>query len=125
MAIFRFRIYATSCNKRKPSRRGKCAALAAVAAHLQAAHDNVEAAVALDLSLEAIEEIAFELRDLPATQAGHVDVIALRATLDLQISCNYYTILDSERAKSAESLAWTQATGCFTYRVREQTPIVG
>jgi hypothetical protein len=41
----------------------------------------VELAIALDLALETVEEIAFKLRDLAAAQARHVDVIALRATL--------------------------------------------
>ena len=36
-------------------------------------------AVALDLALQAVKEIAFEFHDLAAAQAGHVDVIALRA----------------------------------------------
>ena len=41
----------------------------------------MEAAVALDLSLQAVKEIALEFRDLAAAQAGHVDVVALRAAL--------------------------------------------
>jgi hypothetical protein len=52
-------------------------AVPTVTAHFQAADNNVEAAVALDLSLEAVEKIAFELHDLATTKTCHVDVIAL------------------------------------------------
>lgn len=41
----------------------------------------MELAVALDLSLEAVEEVALELRNLAAAEAGHVNVVALRAPL--------------------------------------------
>lgn len=37
-------------------------------------------AIALDLTFETIEEIALEFHDLPATEAGHVNVIALGAS---------------------------------------------
>ena len=39
----------------------------------------MEAAFALDLALQAIKEVALELGDLAATQARHVDMVALRA----------------------------------------------
>ncbi len=52
-----------------------------VAAALQTRDHNVEAAIALDLSLEPIEQVALELGDLPAAEACHVDVIALRPPL--------------------------------------------
>ncbi len=55
-------------------------ALRAVAADFQPADNYVEAAFALDLPFEPIEEVAFELRNFSAAQAGHVDVIAMRAT---------------------------------------------
>jgi len=58
-----------------------CAAIPTVTTHFQAADNDVEAAIALDLTLEAVEEIAFKFHDLAATQASHVDVIALRAPL--------------------------------------------
>ena len=35
-------------------------------------------AIALDLALDAIEQVALEFLHFPATQAGHVHVIALR-----------------------------------------------
>jgi hypothetical protein len=60
---------------------GSAAALGAISANFQAAHDDVEAAIALDLSFETVEEIAFKFHDLPATQARHVNVIALRPSL--------------------------------------------
>ena len=41
----------------------------------------MEAALALDLSFEAVEEVAFEFGDLAAAQTGHMNVIALRAPL--------------------------------------------
>jgi hypothetical protein len=56
---------------------GGGAAIAAIATHFETAYYNVKAAFALNLSLEAIEEIAFEFRNLPAAQAGHVNVVAL------------------------------------------------
>src|SRR5215467_11836743 len=59
----------------------RSAAGRAVAADFKAAHDDVKLAVALDLALEAVEQIAFEFRDLAAAQAGHVDVITLRPAL--------------------------------------------
>jgi len=55
------------------------AAIAAIAAHFETAYYNVKAAFALNLALEAVEEIAFEFRNFPAAEAGHVDVVALRA----------------------------------------------
>jgi hypothetical protein len=57
------------------------AALGAVTADFEAGDDYVEAAVALDLSLQSVEEITLEFRDLAAAQAGHVDVVTLRAAL--------------------------------------------
>ena len=54
------------------------AAIRTVAAAFEASHNNVKAAVALDLSFQAIEQITFELGNFPATQACHVNVIALR-----------------------------------------------
>jgi len=41
----------------------------------------MKSAVALDLALQAIKEIALEFHDLAAALAGHVDVIALRTAL--------------------------------------------
>jgi len=38
-------------------------------------------ALALDLSLESLEEIALKLCDLSAAQAGHMNVITLRSAL--------------------------------------------
>jgi hypothetical protein len=41
----------------------------------------VEAAIALNLAFQPVEEIAFELQNLPASQAGHMNVVPLRAAL--------------------------------------------
>jgi hypothetical protein len=61
---------------------GRCAAAGGtIAADFEPGDNDVEAAIALDLSLEAVEQIAFEFGDLSATETGHVDVISLRATL--------------------------------------------
>jgi hypothetical protein len=70
-------MFATRCN----SVRQPPLALSAVAPDFQAADDDVEPAVPLDLAFQTVEQIAFKLRDLPATQAGHVDVVALRSAL--------------------------------------------
>ena len=49
-------------------RFGRCAAACAtIAADLEPGDDDVEAAIALDLSLEAVEQVAFEFGDLSAT----------------------------------------------------------
>src|SRR5215472_417350 len=72
------RIVATRCNSRSSRRCG--AAVAAISANFETSDDDVKSAVALDLSLEAIEEIAFEFGDLATAKASHMDVIALGAT---------------------------------------------
>jgi len=69
------------CNYLQRLFGGSNTALSAVSANFQTAHDNVEAAIALDLTFEAIEKIALEFHDLAAAQAGHVDVIALWTAL--------------------------------------------
>jgi len=53
------------------------AALRAVSTDLQPADHDVEAAIALDLALQAVEKIALELHYFAASQASHVDVIPL------------------------------------------------
>ena len=61
---------------------GRCAAAGGtISTNFKPGDDDVESAIALDLSLEAVEQIAFEFGDFPATETGHVDVIPLRATL--------------------------------------------
>jgi hypothetical protein len=61
--------------------RVAAAALGAVAADFQARYDDMEAAVALDLPLQSVEEVTLKLKDLPTAQAGHVNVVALRTPL--------------------------------------------
>ena len=57
------------------------ATIRAITATLQAGDYNMKLAVALNLPFQAVEEIAFEFRDLPAAEAGHMDVVALRTPL--------------------------------------------
>ena len=57
------------------------AAVRTVSANFQATHDDVKPAIALDLSFQAIEQLAFEFHDFSAAQARHVDVVALWAAL--------------------------------------------
>lgn len=57
------------------------AALGAVAANFKARNHNVETAIALDLAFQPVEEIALELQDFSAPQAGHMNVVPLRAAL--------------------------------------------
>src|SRR5207245_11750118 len=64
-----------SCNSRR-----QAAATRAVAADLHTCNQNMELALALDLPFETVEKIALELQDFPATQACHVQMIALRPT---------------------------------------------
>src|ERR1700740_2749210 len=45
--------------------------LTAVAPHLQAAYHDMEAAIALDLPFQTVEQVALELGDLAAAQACH------------------------------------------------------
>jgi len=69
-AFFRCNLFATRCNGSEHSgvRFGRCAAACAtIAADLEPGDDDVEAAIALDLSLEAVEQVAFEFGDLSAT----------------------------------------------------------
>src|SRR5215471_13480182 len=73
---FCFREIATSCNR---SIGG--AAFGAVSANFEPADHNVKAALALDLSFQAIEEITLKLGNLSATQTSHVDVVTLRPAL--------------------------------------------
>jgi hypothetical protein len=54
-------------------------ALRAVAANFEPGDHNMEAAISLNLALESIEQIAFKFGNLAASQAGHVNVIALGA----------------------------------------------
>lgn len=79
---FCFRGNATTCNLLGT---GRSAAFRAVAADFQPAHDDVEPTVAFDLTLEAVEEVALELDDLAATQAGHMNMIALRTPLVIML----------------------------------------
>src|SRR5271157_595690 len=53
----------------------------AIAADLKPRNQNVELAIALDLSLHAVEQVALEFLHLAAPQAGHVHVVALRTPL--------------------------------------------
>jgi hypothetical protein len=55
------------------------AALGAITTDFQPGDYNMEAAVSLNLPLQAIKEIAFEFRNLAAAQARHVDVVPLWA----------------------------------------------
>jgi hypothetical protein len=57
------------------------AAVGAVTTDFQAAHHDVKTAVALNLPLKAVEQIAFEFHNLAAAEASHVDVVALGTAL--------------------------------------------
>ena len=61
--------------------RNRGTARRAVTANLQTRDQYVKLTIALDLTLEPVEEIAFKFRNLAATQAGHVNMIPLRASL--------------------------------------------
>jgi hypothetical protein len=71
----------------QPDATGSCStagystALGAIATDFEAADHNVKLAIALDLTFQAVEQIAFELRDFAATQASHVNMVALGAAL--------------------------------------------
>src|SRR3979409_2687173 len=52
-----------------------------IPAHLKSRHQNVELAVALQLVLQSLKSLADKFGDLPATQARHVDVVALQPAL--------------------------------------------
>src|ERR1700686_1590253 len=53
----------------------------AVAANFQPRHHDPKAAVLLHLSFQFLKNVAYELHDLAATQAGHVDVIPIQLAL--------------------------------------------
>src|SRR5205809_7536601 len=78
---------ATSCNSRR-----QAAATRAVAADLHTGNQNMELALALDLPFETVEKIGLGLQDFPASQACHVQTIALRSAfvkmlLRLELNC--------------------------------------
>src|SRR5437016_11727451 len=82
---------ATRCNSRR-----QAAARRAVAADLHTCNQNMELALALDLPFETVEKIALELQDFPATQACHVQMIALRPT--------FVKMLDRKSTSELQSL---------------------
>ena len=53
----------------------------AVSADFEARHDDIELTFALNLAFKPVKQDAFKLHDLAATQARHVNVIALRSSL--------------------------------------------
>ena len=59
--------------------------MSAVSAHFETAYHNVEPAFTLNLSFQAVEQVALEFADLAAAQACHVNVIPLRATLVIML----------------------------------------
>ena len=61
------------------------AALRAVPSNFKAADHDGEAAIALNLALQPIEQVAFKFRDLATAQAGHVNVIPLRTALVIML----------------------------------------
>ena len=56
-------------------------ALHAVTADFKPSNKDVKLAVPLHLSLHPVEKVALEFLHAPATQACHMHVVALRATL--------------------------------------------
>jgi hypothetical protein len=64
-----------------PGRLLSAAAICAIATYLHAGDQNMELAFPLDLTLQAIEEIALEFQDFPTAQARHVEVIAFGTAL--------------------------------------------
>jgi hypothetical protein len=51
-----------------------------VATDFEPRYHNMELAIPLDLAFKPVEQIAFEFRDLPAAEAGHMNVISLRSS---------------------------------------------
>ena len=58
-----------------------CSALSTIAANFEPGHDDVEPAIPLNLSLQSVEQVTFDFSDLAATEARHVNVIALGTPL--------------------------------------------
>ena len=56
-------------------------ARSAIAADLKPGDQHPEATILFDLLLELLKTVAHELRDLAATQASHVDVVASQTAL--------------------------------------------
>jgi hypothetical protein len=52
-------------------------ALCAIPANLEPAHEDVKLAFALDLTFEPVEQIALKFSNLSASQARHMNVVAL------------------------------------------------
>lgn len=80
LRYFCFNVHAITCNTEHILGRGG-PALVAIASDFEARDHDVEVAVAMDLTLQTIEEQALEFGDLPASKAGHMDVITLGTTL--------------------------------------------
>jgi hypothetical protein len=76
--IFCVRKPATTCNGLFG---GSGAALGAISANFQPAHDDVEAAVALNLAFQAVEKITLKFHDFATAQARHMNVISLGTAL--------------------------------------------
>jgi hypothetical protein len=55
-------------------------AVSTITANFEARNDDVKAAIALDLSFEAVEKVALELCNFAASETRHVNVISLRTT---------------------------------------------
>jgi hypothetical protein len=87
---------------------GRCSAAGgAVSADFEAGDNDVEAAIALDLSFKAVEQIAFEFEDLAAAETRHVDVISLRATFVVV----FFTLQMHEIELVDQTLALEQVEG--------------
>jgi hypothetical protein len=78
--IFCFRVVATNCNDGRLG--GRChSTRGAIATNFETSHNDVELAIPLDLPLQPVEKVAFKFRDLPTTQARHMDMVSLRTPL--------------------------------------------
>jgi len=51
--------------------------LGAITTDFQPGNHDMELAIALDLSLQSVEEVTFEFSDFAASQTGHMDMISL------------------------------------------------
>jgi len=65
--------------------RRSSAALRTVSPDFEPADDDMEVAITLDLPFQPFEQVALEFQNLAASQAGHVDVVALGTALVIML----------------------------------------
>jgi hypothetical protein len=76
-----------------------------VSTDFQSRYDNSEPAVFFHLPLQLFENVAYELHDLAAAQAGHVDMVAIQfALVVMTLAVDMHQVEFVDQALSLEQL---------------------